>query len=162
MTERGLQVTVKNECMVEEKDAVDKDLVVSVGGDSTYLRAAGLIPDSSKPILGVNSDPARWRGALLNLGIPFESREQAVKGFLDALDKGQFKYFNRTRSLFKMNERKHLCLNEVFAAEKDVSITSMFRMVVNGKALGKFKSSGLLISTGTGSSGWLYWARQIT
>lgn len=28
--------------------------------------------------------------------------------------------------------------------------------------MGKFKSSGLIISTGTGSSGWLYSARQIT
>jgi hypothetical protein len=28
--------------------------------------------------------------------------------------------------------------------------------------MGKFKSSGILISTGTGSSGWLFSARQIT
>ena len=28
--------------------------------------------------------------------------------------------------------------------------------------MGKFKSSGIIISTGTGSSGWLYSARQIT
>jgi hypothetical protein len=28
--------------------------------------------------------------------------------------------------------------------------------------MGKFKSSGVIISTGTGSSGWLYSARQIT
>ena len=28
--------------------------------------------------------------------------------------------------------------------------------------MGKYKSSGIIISTGTGSSGWLYSARQIT
>lgn len=55
-----------------------------------------------------------------------------------------------------------LCLNEVFAAEKDVSCTSMYKLVVDGKDMGKFKSSGILVSTGTGSSGWLYSARQIT
>jgi NAD+ kinase len=55
-----------------------------------------------------------------------------------------------------------LCLNEVFAAEKDVSCTSMYRVQVDGKDMGKFKSSGVIISTGTGSSGWLYSARQIT
>jgi hypothetical protein len=55
-----------------------------------------------------------------------------------------------------------LCLNELFAAEKDVSCTSMYKLTVDGKDMGKFKSSGIIISTGTGSSGWLYSARQIT
>ena len=52
-----------------------------------------------------------------------------------------------------------LCLNEVFTAEKEVASTSMFRLTVDEKDMGKFKSSGLIISTGTGSSGWLYSAR---
>jgi NAD kinase len=52
-----------------------------------------------------------------------------------------------------------LCLNEVFAAEKDVSTTSIYRLEVDGKDMGKFKSSGVIIATGTGSSGWLYSAR---
>lgn len=38
----------------------------------------------------------------------------------------------------------------------------MYRIIVDEKDMGKFKSSGLIISTGTGSSGWLYSARQIT
>lgn len=52
-----------------------------------------------------------------------------------------------------------LCLNEIFAAEKDVSCTSMYRITVDGRDMGKFKSSGIIIATGTGSSGWLYSAR---
>ena len=55
-----------------------------------------------------------------------------------------------------------LCLNEVFAAEKDVSCTSMYRLFVDDRDMGKFKSSGIIIGTGTGSSGWLYSCRQIT
>jgi NAD kinase len=38
----------------------------------------------------------------------------------------------------------------------------MYKLQVDDKDMGKFKSSGLIISTGTGSSGWLYSARQIT
>jgi hypothetical protein len=34
--------------------------------------------------------------------------------------------------------------------------------VRDGADLGVFKSSGLIVSTGTGSTGWLYAARQIT
>lgn len=55
-----------------------------------------------------------------------------------------------------------LSLNEIFVAEKDVGKTSIYRLRVDGHDLGKFKSSGLLISTGTGSSGWLFSARRIT
>jgi len=50
----------------------------------------------------------------------------------------------------------------VFAAEKDVSCTSMYKIAVDDRDMGKFKSSGLIIGTGTGSSGWLYSARQVT
>jgi NAD kinase len=60
-----------------------------------------------------------------------------------------------------MGEKK-LVLNEVFAAEKDVCQTSMYKVIVDGRDMGKFKSSGIIISTGTGSSGWLFSARQIT
>jgi len=55
-----------------------------------------------------------------------------------------------------------LILNELFASEKDVGKTSIYRLKVDNKDLGKFKSSGIIISTGTGSSGWLFSARRIT
>lgn len=55
-----------------------------------------------------------------------------------------------------------MVLNEIFAAEKDTGKTSIYRLFVDGKDLGKFKSSGIIISTGTGSSGWLFSARRIT
>jgi NAD+ kinase len=55
-----------------------------------------------------------------------------------------------------------LVLNEIFTAEKDTGKTSIYRLFVDHIDLGKFKSSGIIISTGTGSSGWLFSARRIT
>jgi NAD+ kinase len=55
-----------------------------------------------------------------------------------------------------------LVLNEIFAAEKDVGKTSLYSLQVDKENYGKFKSSGIIISTGTGSSGWLFSARRIT
>jgi len=55
-----------------------------------------------------------------------------------------------------------LVLNEIFVAEADVGKTSIYKLGVDSRQLGKFKSSGLIISTGTGSSGWLLSARRIT
>ena len=81
------------------------------------------------------------------------------------MQKGDYSEFYRSRALFNMENpvtgvsTSRLCLNEVFAAEKDVSCTSMYRITVDGRDMGKFKSSGIIIATGTGSSGWLYSAR---
>jgi NAD kinase len=50
-------------------DLADHDLVISIGGDSTYLQSAGIIDNSRVPLLGVNSDPTRRRGFLTNVGI---------------------------------------------------------------------------------------------
>ena len=55
-----------------------------------------------------------------------------------------------------------LCLNEVFCAERNLSEVSRYCIMKDGIDLGVFKSSGLIISTGTGSTGWLYGVRQIT
>lgn len=56
-----------------------------------------------------------------------------------------------------------LTLNEVFAAEKDVSSCSVFRVKLDAdEYIGKFKSSGILISSGTGSTGWVHSARKFT
>ena len=47
-------------------------------------------------------------------------------------------------------------------AEKDSSKTSTYQINVDGMNLGRFKSSGVIVSTGTGSSGWLYGAKRVT
>jgi NAD kinase len=47
-------------------------------------------------------------------------------------------------------------------AEKNASKTSMYKLDVNDNDLGKFKSSGIIISTGSGSSGWIYGAKRVT
>jgi NAD kinase len=43
----------------------------------------------------------------------------------------------------------------VFAAEKNVGRYSLYRLKADNQYIGKFYSSGILISTGTGSTGWL-------
>ena len=62
---------------------------------------------------------------------------------------------------FQFNEAKRLVLNDIFVAEKDTAKTSIYRLIVDNQHLGMFKSSGIIISTGTGSSGWLFSARRI-
>ena len=47
-------------------------------------------------------------------------------------------------------------------AEDNVYKTSIFKLAADGEHLGKFKSSGLIVSSGTGSTGWLYSAKRMS
>lgn len=55
-----------------------------------------------------------------------------------------------------------MCLNEAFISEKDPCRISVYSLIANGTHLGRMRSSGILASTGTGSSGWLYGAKRMT
>jgi NAD+ kinase len=98
----------------------------------------------------------------------YENKDKQIPQIVEDLISEKIEYYFRTRAQFEIDNPMQgttttkLCLNEVFAAEKDVSCTSMYKLQVDDKDMGKFKSSGIIISTGTGSSGWLYSARQIT
>lgn len=84
------------------------------------------------------------------------------------IDRENFEFKYRQRLLFEMTAqvtgevKKTLALNEVFVAEKEIGNVSVFRTKVDGEYIGKFKSSGMIISTGSGSTGWLYSAKRFT
>ena len=66
----GMEPILRKEVDLEDSDLTqDIDMVVSVGGDSTYLQSAGIIVNSRIPLLGVNSDPSRRTGFLTNIAI---------------------------------------------------------------------------------------------
>ncbi len=64
-----MKTTLKKEVDLDETDIHEKDLVVSIGGDSTYLQSAGIITDCTVPLLGINSDPTIRTGFLANISI---------------------------------------------------------------------------------------------
>jgi len=68
----------------------------------------------------------------------------------------------QSRSQTAESLRTIFALNEVFAAEKNVGLCSIYRLKADNHYVGKFKSSGLLICTGTGSTGWLHSAKRVT
>ena len=53
-------------------------------------------------------------------------------------------------------------LNELYTAEKDMASVSRYRLRIDGEGHGVYKSSGLIAPTGSGSTAWLYSARQIS
>ena len=55
------------------------DMICAVGGDGTFLLAAGRVTDNQKPVIGFNSDPRRSEG-YLSLHKKYSSNiEEAVR-----------------------------------------------------------------------------------
>jgi NAD kinase len=58
------KLTVVQEWPLRHEDTIGKSLVISLGGDGTYLRTASMIKSRDVPILGINTDPGRSLGIL--------------------------------------------------------------------------------------------------
>jgi NAD+ kinase len=67
-------VEVVRDYQLVDEDFHNKNLIMSLGGDGTFLKTASMVLTSRVPILGVNTDPTRSVGHLCSKKIPFETR----------------------------------------------------------------------------------------
>ena len=121
-------------------------VVVVIGQDGLVANAAKYVGDL--PIIGVNPDPARNDGLLL----PFEVRESraAVRRAID--DKA--KTLHVTLGEVNTNDgQRMLAFNDFFIGAN--SHISARYTLESGSRSEPQSSSGLLVSTGAGSTGWL-------
>lgn len=75
-----------------EDDFKNIDLVMSLGGDGTFLKTAGMINSNRLPIFGVNTDPARSVGHLTSIPIPFNERKKDIPRLVDFIEGENFKF----------------------------------------------------------------------
>lgn len=131
---------------LSKKDLKDIDIVISIGGDGTALSAAHYLED--KPLLAVNLNPEKSEGALTTVNIDkLEERLEEIK-------KG-FKVEELERIEVSINDGKveMLALNDVFIANEKAYLISRYRLKFNNEEEEQM-SSGIIFSTGTGSTAW--------
>ena len=125
----------------------ETDLVLSMGGDGTFLSAAHVVSDIGLPILGVNYG---------RIGFLCENSPEAV---LKALLEGDFSIEYRTvlnATLKGPGARKSIgmlpySVNEVAIHRKGASVLGI-RVSVNGETLPTYWADGLIVSTSSGST----------
>ena len=125
----------------------ETDLVLSVGGDGTFLSAAHVVSDVGLPILGVNFG---------RIGFLCENRPGEV---LDALMQGDFRIEYRTvlnATLKGPGARKQIgflpyAVNEV-SLHRIGSAVLGIDVAINGEPLPTYWADGLIISTSSGST----------
>lgn len=123
-----------------------QDLVTCIGRDGLVVNAAKYV--GGRPIVGVNPDPARWDGVLL----PFAPA--TVERGLRAVIEERPTVMKVTMAQVALNDGQSLlAFNDFLIGRKDqVSARYVIRFRKGGEAQ---SSSGILVATGAGSTGWL-------
>uniref|UniRef100_A0A1I7TDS2 NAD(+) kinase n=1 Tax=Caenorhabditis tropicalis TaxID=1561998 RepID=A0A1I7TDS2_9PELO len=135
----------------------DTDLVISAGGDGTFLAAASVVTDQT-PVIGVNTDPIGSEGHLCVGGKtpPTDLIERLVTGRLEWVQRSRIRVTVTTgKTILKKSVKvSNLALNEVFIGEDEAAKVSTYNISIDDSPRVKQKSSGMIVSTGTGSTSW--------
>jgi len=122
-----------------------EDVVVTLGQDGLVANTLKYL--NGQPLVGVNPDPRRWDGQLL----PFQV-EDLEKVTREVLRKGR-PHREVTMAEAKLNTGLSLCaVNDFFIGMK--SHGSARYHIGLGKRAEDHSSSGVIVSTGLGSTGW--------
>ncbi len=124
-----------------------EDTVVAVGQDGLVANTLKYL-SSGQPLVGVNPDPQRWDGVLL----PFRIDEvgEAVGAVLSGCHRSRAV----TMALARLNDGQEiLAVNDFFIGQR--THTSARYVIEWGGRREQHSSSGVIVSTGLGSTGWL-------
>jgi NAD+ kinase len=127
------------------------DMLISIGGDGTILRAATLVRNSGVPILGINAG---------RLGFLATVQKDNIDSFLQfVIDK---KYSISKRTLLSLDSSPeneaikeiNFAMNEITVSRKDTTSMITIETYLNDEFLNSYWADGLIISTPTGSTGY--------
>jgi hypothetical protein len=123
-----------------------EDIVVTLGQDGLVANTLKYL--NGQPLVGVNPDPERWEGRLL----PFKPGD--LKAVMPEVIFHKRDTRSVTMALAKLNNGQVLyAVNDLFIGPK--SHTSARYVIRSGDAKEMQSSSGVIVSTGLGSTGWL-------
>lgn len=122
------------------------DLVVTLGQDGLVANTAKYV--GNRPIVAVNPEPERFDGVLLPFA-PDQARV-AVAGVMEA----KAKIREITLAEVTLNDGQRLrAFNDLFIGARS-HVSAQYRIACNKKSEVQ-SSSGVLVSTGAGSTGWV-------
>jgi NAD+ kinase len=125
----------------------DTDLILSIGGDGTILRAAQAIAPGTTPIVGIN---------LGRLGFMTELSADDAIAELPALLAGEGRIDERAMLEVQPTSREQLfyALNDVVLARGAVARIVSVEASIGDQQLTTYKADGVIVATATGSTGY--------
>ncbi len=129
-----------------DKEDFSVDIVLSIGGDGTFLRTAALVGAKQIPILGINTG---------RLGFLADVSPGETKDTLNDIFKNNYRIEERTLLKLKLDsqtESYNYALNEIAIQKPDTSSMIKINAFINDEFLTTYWGDGLIIATPTGST----------
>jgi len=144
--EIGLKIQVLDRGLVPTYMFAKSDVVVTLGQDGLVANTAKYV--GGQPILAVNPDPERFDGILL----PFKAPDLRTHLERTLASRSRVRAITLAEARLKDGQRL-LAFNDLFMGAQ-THISARYR-VRYGQLAEEHSSSGIIISTGAGSTGWL-------
>lgn len=124
----------------------EKDLVVVIGQDGLVANTAKYV--NNIPIIGVNPDPSQYDGVLL----PFNTSnfEKAIENVLN----NRYRYKEVTMAEAKLSDGQRLLAFNDFYIGPTSHVSARYQITFQNISE-RHSSSGIIVSTGAGSTGWM-------
>ncbi len=127
------------------------ELLISVGGDGTILRAVTYVRDYAIPIVGINTG---------RLGFLATIQTEGIKEAIGHVLNGNYKTSERTLLSVRTSPENDIlletnfALNEIAVSRKNTTSMITVETHLNEEYLTSYWADGLIISTPTGSTGY--------
>lgn len=125
----------------------EADMVLSIGGDGTFLKAASRVGNRNIPILGINTG---------RLGFLADISPEEMEDTFNDIYKGNYRIEDRSVLQLSCDGQElkgyPYGLNEIAVLKRDSSSMITVHTSINGVYLTTYQADGLVIATPTGST----------
>lgn len=143
---RKLGIDVPQSTLFEGNN-FDADMAISIGGDGTFLQAAGRVGGKNIPILGINTG---------RLGFLADISPDEMEQTFDEIYSHRYRIEERSVLQVRCGGKplfpEPFALNEIAVLKRDSSSMISIHTSVNGAPLNTYQADGLIIATPTGST----------
>ncbi len=143
----GLKLQVLDRELVPTYLFSSTDLVVTLGQDGLVANTAKYV--GAQPLIGVNPDPERFDGVLLPFRV--DGVRRAVELTLN--QRARINEVTLAEAVLSDGQRL-LAFNDLYVGAR-THVSSHYRLRMGDGAWVRHSSSGVIVSTGAGSTGWL-------
>ena len=128
-------------------DDFQADMVISIGGDGTFLRTASRVGQKGIPMLGINTG---------RLGFLADISPEEIEKTLGDIYQNRYRTEERTLLQLKCDGKLFTelpyALNEIAVLKHDSSSMISIHTTINNSPLTTYQADGLVIATPTGST----------
>lgn len=149
LSSKGVQITALFEENYTGQDFYDADAIVSIGGDGTMLRIAGVLHGQDIPVLGVNAGHLGYLTEISDIDQIPEAMDRLIK----------HDYIRDVRSMLYASVRRNgevisrgTALNEILISRCKGITVLRFGVSCDEEKLSDYIADGILFATPTGST----------